>query len=96
MVIWLLVPVVKCSVAVFRDEPLSSIDGTVAADADKERVEVGKGFWRTLTHGVGACYDATPLLDQEQWKAALLIGFASITVVGWAVGRIERSARSRR
>lgn len=93
MLIWLLVPVAKCSVVVFRDEPLSSIDGTVAADADKERVEVGKGFWKTLMHGVGTCYDATPLLDQEQWKAALLIGFASVTVLGWAVGRIERRFR---
>jgi hypothetical protein len=90
MLIWLMVPVGRCSLAVFRDTPLSTVDGAVPADADKDRVDTGKGFFHTFTHGVYTCYEATPLLDQEQWKSALLLGFAAITVLGWLVDRIER------
>jgi len=45
MLIWLMVPVARCSIDVFRDTPLSTIDGAVPADADKDRVDTGKGFF---------------------------------------------------
>ncbi len=94
MVIWLLVPVARCSIDVFRDTPLSTIDGAPQpADADKARIEEGQGFFRTLVDGAEVCYARTPLLGQENWKSNLLIGFGAATVLAWLIGRVMKQGR---
>jgi hypothetical protein len=91
MALWLLFPVARCSVDVFRDTPLSTIDGAPQpADADKARVEEGQGFFRTLVDGVEVCYAKTPLFGQESWKGNLLVGFGAATVLAWIAGRLAK------
>jgi hypothetical protein len=88
MLIWLMVPVVRCSVGVFRDAPLQQIDGAPApSQADRERVEQGKGFAYTLYHGAIDCYDETPLMDQGV-KSTVLIGFAGLTLLAYLLHRM--------
>ena len=67
MFVWLLVPVVTCTYDVFRDTPLGEVDSTAApANADKDRVLEGEGFWTKLTTGAKICYRRTPLLGQQE------------------------------
>ena len=89
MALWLLFPVARCSVDVFRETPLSTIDGAPQpADADKARVEEAQGFFGTLVDGVEVCYAKTPLFGQESWKSNLLVGFGAATVLTWLAGRM--------
>lgn len=86
MVVWLLVPVVKCSWSAFRDTPLSESQPTLTPDqTDENRVEQSDDFFTKLTTSVKGCYDRTPLFGQEDWKTYLLIGFAALTALTWGL-----------
>ena len=88
MLIWLMVPVVKCSVGVFRDAPLQQIDGAPApSEADRERVEQGKGFAYTLYHGAIACYEDTPLTEQGV-KSTVFLGLAGMSILAYFLHRL--------
>lgn len=87
MFVWLMVPVARCTIDVFRDAPLSTIDGAPApSEADRLRVEQGKGFAYTLSHGARACYDETPLFDQDV-KSTAFAGLAIATALAWLLAR---------
>ena len=89
MLIWLLVPVVKCSSIVFRDTPIGEVSGDVA-EADKQRVQQGTSFWSRFGTGVKYCYKKTPLFGQEKWKSTLLLVFAGVALLGWTITYVER------
>ena len=95
MTVWLMMPTARCSYAAFRDTPLTEYDAPPGdpanpASADKTRVDEGKDFAGTWVHSVKACYQRAPLFGQEPWKGDLLIGFAFVTVLGWAITRLTR------
>ncbi len=81
MVIWLLVPVAKCSLASFRDTPIGDASGDSPSAADKERIEAGEGFVGTWWSTTKSCYSASPLFGQGEWKTSLLLGFAGATLL---------------
>lgn len=89
MGIWLLVPTVRCSVDVFRDAPIGETT-TDVAQADKDRVKQGTGFWEKLGSGVKSCYRAHPPLSQERWKRNVLFGLLAVMTVAWLIDRIEK------
>ena len=81
MLLWLLYPVARCSLASFRDTPIGEVDEAAKpGDADRDRVEEGKGFFSTWMSATKRCYDATPLLGQEEWKTDVLLSLAGLTV----------------
>ena len=86
MTVWLMMPTARCSYAAFRDTPLTEYDAPPGnpANADKTRVDEGKDFAGSWAHSVKLCYERAPLLGQEPWKGDLLLGFAFVTVLGWA------------
>ncbi len=96
MVVWLLVPTVRCSWRAFRDTPISAMDPAAehVGQADRARLEHGKGFVDDVTTSVKACYAKTPLLDQEEWKTDLLFALVALAIVAGAVARYE--ARKKR
>ena len=86
MVVWLMVPVAKCSFAAFRDTPLSETQPTLTPDqTDANRVEQSDDFVTKVTTAMKGCYARTPLLGQEEWKTYLLIGFAALTAMTWGL-----------
>ncbi|MEO8548894.1 MAG: hypothetical protein ABI678_02950 [Kofleriaceae bacterium] len=90
MLVWLLIPVASCSIDVFRDTPLDTIDGAPApSEADRLRVEQGKGFAYTLSHGARACYRETPVFDQG-WKSTALVGLAAAAALAWLLAKTEQ------
>lgn len=98
LVLWLLVPVAKCSYAEFRDTPLGEVDpeGTgQPGQGDKERVKKGAGFFGHMSDAIGECYAATPLLGQEAWKRELmfaLLGVGALAgLIGWQQGRSKKT-----
>jgi hypothetical protein len=92
MTVWLLMPAARCSYAAFRDTPLTEYDAPPGdpADADKTRVDEGKDFAGSWWQAVKTCYDRTPLLGQEAWKADVWLGFAFVSVLGWGIYRLSR------
>lgn len=95
MVVWLLVPVARCSFTTFRDTPLGEVaEDKAPADADRDRVSQGQGFFETWLGSTKRCYERTPLLGQEPWKKYLLLSFGGMTLVAWLIARIM--ARRRR
>ena len=93
MVIWLMVPTAKCSFRAFQDTPISDVDSENAADADKERVQQGTGFWAKWTGAVKGCYREKPLLGQEDWKKYLLFAFVGLGALAWSLDRYEKRRR---
>jgi hypothetical protein len=93
MVIWLMAPTVKCSFKAFEDTPISDVESDNAADADKERVQQGTGFWSKWGHEMKVCYRDKPLLGQEPWKKYLLFAFLAIGALAWSLDRIEKRRR---
>jgi hypothetical protein len=86
MVLWLLVPVARCSYDAFRDIPLSDDTHPVEiTDADKNRVDSGKSFFGDWMHAIKFCYARTPLLEQEPWKSDLMISFAALALLGFGL-----------
>ena len=92
MLLWLMVPVAKCSWHAFKDEPLGEVDAETAnpGQADNQRVEEGAGFFARWGHAIKGCYKLTPLFGQEQWKGYLLVGFGSAAALCWILGRLGR------
>jgi|ERR1041385_697356 hypothetical protein len=90
MVIWLLVPTIKCSFKAFEDTPIGDVDSNNVADSDKERVQQGTGFWSKWGHAIKGCYAEKPLLGQESWKKGLLFLFVGLGAVAWTLDRIEK------
>lgn len=89
MLLWLLWPVAKCSFSSFRDTPINDVEeANGPGQADRDRVEEGKGFFRTWIDATERCYDATPLLGQEDWKTYLLLGLAGLTVATKVIARV--------
>jgi len=95
MLSWLAYPTARCSVAAFRDTPLTEYDRPPddPADADKTRVDEGKEFVGSWWQSIKACYKRTPLTGQEPWKTDLLFGFAFVCVLGWTVHKLERGKK---
>jgi hypothetical protein len=90
MLIWLLVPVVRCSAHAFRDEPLGEVDEQqTPGQADKERVEEGQSFVARVGHGVKVCYLRTPI-SSRGWKSAALYTLVGAAIVFGAIDRWER------
>ena len=95
MVVWLMVPVIKCSWTAFRDTPLSEAQPTLApSQNDSNRVEQSGGFFSKLTTSVKGCYAETPLFGQEDWKTYLLIGFVALTALTWGLAIWDVRRRS--
>jgi hypothetical protein len=92
MVVWLMVPVARCSYRAFRDTPLTSVDDDSPGQADKERVDKGKGFASSFGDSVRQCYLRTPLLDQE-WKSQLLLAFVAAGIATTIVHRVLEHRR---
>jgi hypothetical protein len=90
MVIWLLVPTVKCSFKAFEDTPISDVESDNVAEADKDRVKQGTGFWSNWGGAMKACYREKPLLGQEAWKRYLLFAFLGLGALAWTLDRIEK------
>jgi hypothetical protein len=90
MLIWMLVPVAKCSLQAFREEPIGEVADQSPAAADKQRVEQGRGFFSRWGRAIKGCYAKTPLMSNERWKITLLFVFCGFTALGWTVGFIER------
>lgn len=89
MGIWLMVPTVRCTAAVFRDAPIGDTT-TDVQHLDKDRVKQGQGFWVRLGSGAKACYRAHPPLSQERWKRNVLFGLLALMAVTWMIDRIEK------
>jgi hypothetical protein len=90
MLLWLLVPVARCSYHAFRDTPIGEVDPNNAPnEADADRIQEGKGFVGKVWSGTKKCYAQTPLLGQERWKSTLLILFAGLSLSAYFVYRIE-------
>ena len=94
MVIWLMVPSVKCSFKAFEDTPISDVDSDNAADADKDRVKRGTGFWSKWGHEMAQCYREKPLLGQEAWKQTLLFVFLGVGAIAWSLDKYEKRNKS--
>ena len=92
MVVWLMVPVARCSYRAFRDTPLTSIADDSPDQADKERVHKGEDFASGFAGSVKQCYLRTPLLDQE-WKSQLLLAFAAGAVATTIIDRVLERRR---
>jgi hypothetical protein len=90
LVIWLMVPSVKCSFKAFEDTPISDVDNENVAQADKERVQQGTGFWSKWGGAMKSCYNEKPLLGQEAWKRTLLFVFLGIGALAWSLDRYEK------
>lgn len=91
MLLWLLAPVATCSWQAFRDTPIGEVaEGEAPAQADRERVEQGTGFFSRWGSATAGCYRQRPLFGQERWKGHLLVGFGVLTVLGWTLGWWER------
>jgi hypothetical protein len=86
-------PTVKCSFKAFEDTPISDVESNNVADADKERVQQGTGFWSKWGHEMKVCYRQKPLLGQEPWKNYLLFAFLGIGALAWSLDRIEKRRR---
>ena len=95
MLVWLAAPTAKCSYAAFRDIPLTEYDAPPddPSSADRQRVDEGKDFFGSWMHSIKYCYKRTPLLGQEPWKGDLLLGFTFVTVLGWALHRLDRRTK---
>ncbi len=96
MLVWLLVPTARCSFRAFRDTPLDEVQPGQRIDpgqADQHRVDEGRGFFSGFGGRVKACYEATPLFGQEDWKGNLLVVLAGATVLLWAIARIEERGK---
>ena len=95
MLVWLAIPTAKCSYAAFRDTPLTEYDRPPddPSQADRTRVDEGKDFADSLGHAIKYCYKRTPLFGQEDWKGDLLVGFAFVSVLGWAMHRLDRGRK---
>ena len=95
MLVWLLVPTVRCSFEAFRQRPISELheDEISSSETDRERVLQGKGFVAGWLESVGVCYERTPLLGQERWKTRALEIFAALTLVTWLLGRLWVNTR---
>lgn len=92
MLVWLMVPVARCSYRWFRDTPLAAVDDETPGQADKDRVHKGEDFASGFVGSVKRCYSKTPLLDQD-WKSTLLIAFA---IGGVAFTLVDRVLAGRR
>lgn len=90
MVIWLLAPTVKCSFKAFEDTPISDVQSDNVADADKDRVKEGTGFWSKWGGAIKGCYREKPLLGQEAWKRDLLFVFLAVGAIAWTLDRVEK------
>ncbi|HUS27366.1 MAG TPA: hypothetical protein VMZ53_02625 [Kofleriaceae bacterium] len=90
MAIWLLTPTVKCSYKAFRDTPIGDVESNDVADADKDRVKQGTGFWSQWGTAIKGCYREKPLLTQEPWKRNLLFVFLAVGALAWSLDRIEK------
>lgn len=91
MVIWLLVPVARCSFTAFRSTPLNESDAPVDPNAaDKARLEEGRGFLDRWTRQVGVCYDAKPLFGQEAWKSDVMLAFAATSALAFVFARMTK------
>ena len=90
MVIWLIAPTVKCSFKAFEDTPISDVESENVADADKDRVKQGTGFWSKWGGAIKECYRDKPLLGQEEWKRYLLFALIGIGVLAWSFDRYEK------
>jgi len=89
MLLWLLAPVARCSFASFRDTPISTVNQDLAPSAaDRDRVAQGQGFFQSWLSATERCYDVTPLLGQESWKATLLLSLAGATLVTRILARL--------
>jgi hypothetical protein len=84
---WLLVPVVRCSFAAFRDTPLS--EAAPHDQPDGEEPQEDPGFFSKLGDAIGSCYARTPLLGQESWKSNLMFGFAALTVFAYGMAYLQ-------
>jgi hypothetical protein len=93
MVIWLLVPTVKCSFKAFKDTPIGETDSNDVADTDQDRVKQGTGFWSRWGGAMKECYAETPLLGQEAWKRDLLYLFVALGLIAWTLDRVEKRRR---
>ena len=95
MLSWLAYPTARCSVAAFRDTPLTEYDRPPEdpASADQTRVDEGKEFASSWLDSIKRCYKRTPLMGQEPWKTDLLFGFAFVWVLGWGFYRLERRGK---
>ena len=93
MVIWLLVPTVKCSFKAFEDTPIGDVNSDNVADSDKDRVKQGTGFWSRWGGAIKSCYKEKPLLGQEKWKRDLLYLFVALGVIGWSIDRYDKRRR---
>ena len=94
MVVWLMVPVARCSFRAFRDTPLASVDDDSPGQADKDRVAKGEGFAGSFASQCKQCYLRTPLLDQD-WKSQALIALVAAGVVTSIIHRvIERRGKT--
>jgi hypothetical protein len=99
MALWLLAPVARCSFGAFRDIPISDVPSGEAAEtadpnhADRDRIEQGAGFFHDWFAAMKYCYRRTPLLEQEDWKSGLLVGFGGLMVIAWGLARLSRRPR---
>lgn len=89
MLIWLLVPVARCSYRVFRDEPIGDVETQSPGQADKQRLVEGTGFFERVGHGAKVCYLRKPITSHG-WKTTLLFVLTGVTVVFLVIHRFER------
>ena len=89
MLIWMLVPVARCSFRAFRDAPIGAVDNQSPGQADKQRLVEGTGFFTRVGRGAKVCYLRTPL-SSHGWKTALLCVLAGATLVFWGIDRVQR------
>ena len=95
MVIWLMVPSVKCSFKAFEDTPISNeVQSDNITEADKDRVKQGTGFWSKWGGTMKQCYREKPLLGQEKWKRNVLFVLLGIGALAWMLDRYEKRRKS--
>lgn len=89
MVLWLLAPVARCTLQVFRGEHLDE----AMPVTDGEREPVTPDFFSRVKAGVQVCYARTPLFGQEAWKRKALFAFAGASVVTHLLSRLRNRGR---